>query len=73
MFGERERCCIVEIARQGRILIWKKIRPTRLRIDLRERIGRRKRRGPDTARIRLEESFGSACIQEFCEGAEFFA
>jgi hypothetical protein len=53
-------------------LIWKKIRPTKLRIYLRMRIGRRKR-GPDTARIRLEESFGSACIQEFCEGAEFFA
>ncbi len=52
---------------------WKKIRPTRLRIDLRERIGRRERRGPDTARFRLEESFGPACIQKFCEGADFFA
>ena len=45
----------------------------RMRIDFRERIGRRKRRGPDTARIRLEESFGSAFIQEFSEGADFFA
>jgi hypothetical protein len=54
-------------------LKWKKIQPTRLMIDLRERIGRRERRGPDTARFRLEESFGPACIQKFCEGAEFFA
>jgi hypothetical protein len=54
-------------------LKWKKIRPKRLRIDLRERIERREKRGPDTARFRLEESFGLACIQIFCEGAEFFA
>ena len=55
-------------------MIWKKIRPTKLRIDLRMKFGRGKR-GPDTARIRirLEESFGSAFIQEFCEDAVFFA
>jgi hypothetical protein len=52
-------------------LIWKKIRPTKLRIDLRMKFGR-KGRGPDTARFRLEESIGSAFLQEFCEGAVFF-
>jgi hypothetical protein len=41
-----------------------------LRIDWELKFGR-KWRGPDTARSRLEKSFGSAFLQEFLERGEF--